>query len=81
MAGKTRHDRNEDIRQMSHRPNCRQALQITRYGHFLRTDDDTVCRIKFNLGVIDKRPKGRLKQRRLDTFQADLKLARIHPFM
>ncbi|VDO98095.1 unnamed protein product [Heligmosomoides polygyrus] len=33
------------------------------YGHVLRANDDTVCKIGLNLEVPGKRPRGRPKQR------------------
>ncbi|VDO95843.1 unnamed protein product [Heligmosomoides polygyrus] len=49
------------------------------YGHVLRANDDTVCKIGLNLEVPGKRPRGRPKQHWLDTLHMDLKLAGVHP--
>ncbi|KIH65377.1 hypothetical protein ANCDUO_04303 [Ancylostoma duodenale] len=49
------------------------------FGHVLRADSDSVCKVGFNLDVGGKRPKGRPKQRWMDTLHADLKAAGIHP--
>ncbi|KIH48729.1 hypothetical protein ANCDUO_21198 [Ancylostoma duodenale] len=48
-------------------------------GHVLRAEEGTASKIGFDLEVPGKRPKGRPKQRWLDTLHADLKLAGIHP--
>ncbi|KIH64201.1 hypothetical protein ANCDUO_05491 [Ancylostoma duodenale] len=45
--------------------------------HVLGAGGDKVCRFSFDLGVSDKRSKGREKQGRLDTIDDDLKLAGI----
>ncbi|VDP17072.1 unnamed protein product [Heligmosomoides polygyrus] len=49
------------------------------YGHVLRANDDSVCKIGLNLEVPGKRPRGRPKQRWLDTLHLDLKIAGVHP--
>ncbi|PIO69918.1 hypothetical protein TELCIR_08246 [Teladorsagia circumcincta] len=49
------------------------------YGHVLRANDDTVCKIGLDFNVPGKRPRGRPKQRWLDTLHEDLKLAGLHP--
>ncbi|VDP37855.1 unnamed protein product [Heligmosomoides polygyrus] len=49
------------------------------YGHVLRADGDTVRKIGLNIDVPGKRPKGRPRQRWLDTLHLDLKEAGIHP--
>ncbi|EYC32665.1 hypothetical protein Y032_0002g1032 [Ancylostoma ceylanicum] len=43
------------------------------YGHVLRAHNATVCKIALNLDVPGKRPKGRPKQRWIDTLHSDLK--------
>ncbi|EYC12292.1 hypothetical protein Y032_0048g1714 [Ancylostoma ceylanicum] len=43
------------------------------HDHALRADNDSVCKIGFNLGVIHKRPKERHKQRWMDTLHTDSK--------
>ncbi|VDP05693.1 unnamed protein product [Heligmosomoides polygyrus] len=52
---------------------------LRRYGHVLRANDDTVRKIGLNLEVPGKRPRGRPKQRWLDTLRLDLKMAGVHP--
>ncbi|EYB96990.1 hypothetical protein Y032_0144g2447 [Ancylostoma ceylanicum] len=64
-----RHDRQAD--------KLREA-RLRWYGHVLRADNATVCNIALNLEVPGKRPKGRPKQRWIDTLRSDLKLADIH---
>uniref|UniRef100_A0A183GXA0 FHA domain-containing protein n=1 Tax=Heligmosomoides polygyrus TaxID=6339 RepID=A0A183GXA0_HELPZ len=49
------------------------------YGHVLRANDDTVCKIGLNLEDPGKRPRGRPKQRWLDTLHLELKMASVHP--
>ncbi|PIO64193.1 hypothetical protein TELCIR_14187 [Teladorsagia circumcincta] len=49
------------------------------YGHVLRAKDDSVRKISLRLDVSAKRPKGRPKQRWLDTMHTDLKSVNIHP--
>ncbi|PIO59958.1 hypothetical protein TELCIR_18562 [Teladorsagia circumcincta] len=49
------------------------------YGHVLRTNDDSVCKIGLNLDVPEKRPRGRPKQRWFDTLREDLKAFNIYP--
>nr|CDJ80634.1 endonuclease-reverse transcriptase HmRTE-e01 [Haemonchus contortus] len=49
------------------------------YGHTLRAKSDTVRKIGLNLDVSGKRPRGRPKQRWLDTLHEDLKAVNIHP--
>ena len=84
MAGVTRLDRicNEDIRNRFGVAAISDKLRETRlrwYGHVLRAEEGTVRKVGFDLEVSGKRPKGRPKQRWLDTLHADLKLAGIHP--
>ncbi|VDP57008.1 unnamed protein product [Heligmosomoides polygyrus] len=45
------------------------------YGHVLQASGDTVRKIGLNIDVPGKRPKGRPKQRWLDTMHVDLKVA------
>uniref|UniRef100_A0A183GT88 Endo/exonuclease/phosphatase domain-containing protein n=1 Tax=Heligmosomoides polygyrus TaxID=6339 RepID=A0A183GT88_HELPZ len=66
--------------------NCRRNLErglrearLRWYGHVLRANDDTVCKIGLNLKVPGKRPRGRPKQRWLDALRLDLKMAGVHP--
>ncbi|VDO27871.1 unnamed protein product [Haemonchus placei] len=54
-------------------------VRIRWYGHVLRADEFSVRKIGFNLDVSGKRPRGRPKQRRLDTLHEDLKTVNIHP--
>ncbi|EYB90790.1 hypothetical protein Y032_0214g2334 [Ancylostoma ceylanicum] len=49
------------------------------YGHVLRAENDSVCKIGFNLGVSGKRPKGRPTQRRMVFLHANLKTLGMHP--
>ncbi|VDP13800.1 unnamed protein product [Heligmosomoides polygyrus] len=49
------------------------------YGGVLRANDDTVRKIGFNIDVPGKRPKGRIKQRRLNTLPMNSKEAGFHP--
>ena len=49
------------------------------YGHVLRATFDTVRRNGLELVVPGERPKGRLKQRWLNTLHADLKIVGAHP--
>ncbi|XGW10231.1 hypothetical protein V3C99_012037 [Haemonchus contortus] len=49
------------------------------YGHVLRADEGSVRKIGLNLDVSGRRPRGRPKQRWLDTLHEDLKTVNIHP--
>uniref|UniRef100_W6NIV3 Endonuclease-reverse transcriptase n=1 Tax=Haemonchus contortus TaxID=6289 RepID=W6NIV3_HAECO len=49
------------------------------YGHTLRAKNDSVRKISLNLDVSGKRPRGRPKQRWLDTLHEDPKAVNIHP--
>ncbi|VDO40919.1 unnamed protein product [Haemonchus placei] len=49
------------------------------YGHVLRAKNDSVRKIGPNLDVSEKRPRGRPKQRWLDTLHEDLEAVNIHP--
>ncbi|VDP14481.1 unnamed protein product [Heligmosomoides polygyrus] len=49
------------------------------YCHIFRANDDTVCTIGLNLEVPGKRPRGRPKQRWLDTLHMVLNVAGVHP--
>ncbi|EYB85573.1 hypothetical protein Y032_0296g1713 [Ancylostoma ceylanicum] len=78
MAGTMRLDRicNQDIRQRFGVAPITDKLSEARlrwYGHVLRAESDSVCKLGFNLGVTGKRPKRRPKQRWMDTLYADLK--------
>ncbi|VDP37194.1 unnamed protein product [Heligmosomoides polygyrus] len=84
-AGVTRLDRvrNDTIRQRFGVVPIADKLCEARlrwYGHVLRANDDTVCKIGLNLEVPGKRPRGRPKQRWLDTLHLDLKIAGVHPW-
>ncbi|EYC18004.1 hypothetical protein Y032_0029g2006 [Ancylostoma ceylanicum] len=84
MAGIARLDRicNQDIRQRSGVAPITDKLREARlrwYGHVLRAESDSVCKIGFNLDVTGKRPKGRPKQRWMDNLHADLKTVGMHP--
>ncbi|VDL82448.1 unnamed protein product [Nippostrongylus brasiliensis] len=84
MAGVTRldHVTNADIRERFGVIPIAEKLRETRlrwYGHVLRASDDTVCKIGLALDVPGTRPRGRPKQRWLDTIHADLKAVGVHP--
>ncbi|EYC11992.1 hypothetical protein Y032_0048g1550 [Ancylostoma ceylanicum] len=84
MAGITRLDRicNQDIRQRFGVAPITDKLREARlrwYGHVLRAESDSVCKFGFNLGLTGKRPKGRPKQRWMDTLHADPKTVAMHP--
>ncbi|EYC07314.1 hypothetical protein Y032_0071g588 [Ancylostoma ceylanicum] len=84
MAIITRLDRicNQDIRQRFGIVPITDKLRgagLRCYGHMLRAENDSVCKIGFNLGVTGKRPKGRPKQRWMDTLHVDLKTVGTHP--
>ncbi|VDL81764.1 unnamed protein product [Nippostrongylus brasiliensis] len=84
LAGVTRLDRvtNADIRERFGVVPIAEKLRETRlrwYGHVLWASDDTVCRIGLALDVPGTRPRGRPKQRWLDTIHADLKAVGVHP--
>ncbi|KIH63706.1 hypothetical protein ANCDUO_05990 [Ancylostoma duodenale] len=49
------------------------------YGQVLLADNESICKIGFDLDVPGKRPKGRPKQRWIITLHADPKAVRIHP--
>ncbi|EYC36881.1 hypothetical protein Y032_0847g2669 [Ancylostoma ceylanicum] len=82
--GVTRADRirNEKIRERFGIAPIADKLRETRlrwYGHVLRANKDTICKVGLDLEVPGKRPKGRPKQRWLDTMHADLKHVGVHP--
>ncbi|VDP07496.1 unnamed protein product [Heligmosomoides polygyrus] len=84
-AGVTRldHVRNVPIRQRFRVAPIADRLREARlrwYGHVLRANSDTVRKIGLNIDVPGKRPKGRPRQRWVDTLHhMDLKEAGIHP--
>ncbi|EYB87852.1 hypothetical protein Y032_0256g368 [Ancylostoma ceylanicum] len=83
-AGVTRADRirNEKISERFGIAPIADKLRETRlrwYGHVLRANEDTICKVGLDLEVPGKRPKGRPKQRWLDTLHADLKHVGVHP--
>ncbi|EYC33739.1 hypothetical protein Y032_0002g959 [Ancylostoma ceylanicum] len=83
MAGITRLDRicNQDVRQRFGVATITDKLREVRlrwYGHVLLADNDSVCKIGFNLGVPGKRPKGDPKQRWMGTLLVDLKAVGMH---
>ncbi|VDP03022.1 unnamed protein product [Heligmosomoides polygyrus] len=49
------------------------------YGLVLRGEENSVRKIALNFEVIGKRPRGRPKQRWLDTFHTHLKITGVHP--
>ncbi|VDP25219.1 unnamed protein product [Heligmosomoides polygyrus] len=78
-AGVTRLDRvrNDAIRQRFGVAPIAEKLReacLRWYGHVLRANEDTILKIGQNLEVLGKRPRGRPKQRWLDTLPLDLKL-------
>uniref|UniRef100_A0A183FKK7 Reverse transcriptase domain-containing protein n=1 Tax=Heligmosomoides polygyrus TaxID=6339 RepID=A0A183FKK7_HELPZ len=83
-AGVTRMDRirNDAIRQKFGVAPIADKMREARlrwYGHFLRGKEDSVRKIGPNFEVIGKRPRGRPKQRWLDTLHADLKITGVYP--
>ncbi|PIO64310.1 hypothetical protein TELCIR_14067 [Teladorsagia circumcincta] len=83
-AGVTRLDRirNDDIRERFGVAPIADKMREARlrwYGHVLRRSDESVRKIGLKIDVPGKRPKGRPKQRWLDTLHADLKSVNIHP--
>ncbi|VDO89845.1 unnamed protein product [Heligmosomoides polygyrus] len=75
-AGVTRLDRvrNDTVRQKFVVAPIAEKLREARlrwYGHVLRANDDTVRKIGLNLEVPGNRPRGRMKQRWLDTLHLD----------
>ena len=84
ISGVTRFDhvRNDDIRQRYGVAPITEKLREARlrwYGHVLRADDNSLAQIGLNIDIPGKRPKGRPRQRWLDTLHADLQAARLHP--
>ncbi|KIH67550.1 hypothetical protein ANCDUO_02117 [Ancylostoma duodenale] len=72
----------EDIRQRLGVAPITDKLREARlrwFGHVLRADSDSVCKVDFNLDVAGKRPNKCPKQRWMDTLHADQKAAGIHP--
>ncbi|VDO76534.1 unnamed protein product [Heligmosomoides polygyrus] len=72
--------RNDTIRQKFGVATIADRLREARlqwYGHVLRANDDTVCKIGLNIEVPGKRPRERPKQRWLDTLHLDLKMAGV----
>ncbi|VDO87027.1 unnamed protein product [Heligmosomoides polygyrus] len=83
-AGITRLDsvRNDAIRQRFGVAPIAEKLREARlrwYGHVLPANEDTLREIGLNLEDPGKRPRGRPKQRWLDTLHFDLKMAGVHP--
>ncbi|EYC05072.1 hypothetical protein Y032_0084g1763 [Ancylostoma ceylanicum] len=83
MAGVTRyvHICNEDIRRRFGIATMADKFREARlrwYGHFLRADTATVCKVVLNQ-VPGNRPRRQPKQRWIDTLHSGLKLAGIHP--
>uniref|UniRef100_W6NDS5 Endonuclease-reverse transcriptase HmRTE-e01 n=1 Tax=Haemonchus contortus TaxID=6289 RepID=W6NDS5_HAECO len=83
-AGVTRLDRisNDAIRERFGVASIVDKMREARlrwYGHTLRAKNDSVRKISLNLDVSGKRPRGRPKQRWLDTLHEDLKAVNIHP--
>ncbi|EYB94626.1 hypothetical protein Y032_0169g222 [Ancylostoma ceylanicum] len=84
MAGFTRLERicNQDFRQRFGVASITDKLQevhLRWYDHVLRADNDSVCEIGFILDLTGKRPKGRLKQRWMNTLHVHLKAVGMHP--
>ena len=83
-SGVTRldHIRNEDIRDRYGVAPIVEKLRERRlrwYGHAIRANENSLAKIGLNIEVDGKRPKGRPKQRWLDTLDGDLKASRLHP--
>ncbi|VDO04601.1 unnamed protein product [Haemonchus placei] len=83
-AGVTRLDRisNDAVRQRFGVASIVDKMREARlrwYGHTLRAKIDSVRKIGLRLDVSGKRPRGRPKQRWLDTLHEDLKAVNIHP--
>ncbi|VDP36576.1 unnamed protein product [Heligmosomoides polygyrus] len=83
-AGVTRMDRirNDVIRQKFGVAPIADKMREARlrwYGHVLRGKEDSVRKIGLNFEAIGKRPRGRPKQRWLDTLHTDLKITGVHP--
>uniref|UniRef100_A0A914VG97 Uncharacterized protein n=1 Tax=Plectus sambesii TaxID=2011161 RepID=A0A914VG97_9BILA len=83
ITGLTQLDRvrNEDVRRRFKVKPITAKLRERRlvwYGHTLRADDATVAKIGLNFTVPGRRPKGRPKQRWLDTLHGDLRAAGLH---
>ncbi|VDP26075.1 unnamed protein product [Heligmosomoides polygyrus] len=75
-------ERNDTIRQRFGVTPIVEKLREARlrwYGHVLRASDDNVRKSGLNFEVPGKRPRGRPKQRWLDSLHQDLKIARLHP--
>ena len=83
-AGNTRleHVRNDFIRQrfgVAPISDKIREAQLRWYGHVLRASENAVCKSGLSLNVNGVRPRGRPKQRWLDTLRADCGLAGITP--
>lgn len=51
------------------------------YGHTLRSEDDSLAKIGMAIDISGKRPKGRPRQRWMDTLRKDLEAAGLRPDM
>ncbi|CAD7076713.1 unnamed protein product [Hermetia illucens] len=83
-SGVTRldHIRNEDIRDRYGVAPIVEKLRerhLRWYGQAIRANENSLAKIGLNIEVDGKRPKGRPKQRWLDTLDGDLKASRLHP--
>ncbi|VDO81485.1 unnamed protein product [Heligmosomoides polygyrus] len=88
LFGRTYEDAALDGRSHAHGPHPKRCYsaevrvreaRLRWYGHVLRGKEDSVRKIGLNFEVIGKRPKGRPKQRWLDTLHADLKITGVYP--
>ena len=84
ISGITRleHVRNEEIRWRYGVAPIHDKMREARlrwFGHVLRANNDTLAKAGLNLEVRGSRPKGRPKQRWLDTLHNDMKIAGAHP--
>ncbi|VDO64047.1 unnamed protein product [Heligmosomoides polygyrus] len=82
-AGVTRLDRirNDAIRQKFGVAQIADKMREARlrwYGHVLHGEEDSVRKIGLKFDVIGTRPRGRPKQRWLDTLHTDLKITGAH---
>ncbi|EYC16696.1 hypothetical protein Y032_0033g2794 [Ancylostoma ceylanicum] len=75
--------RNEKIRERFGIAPIADKLRGTRlrwFGHVLRANEDTICKVGLDFEVLGKRPKGWPKRRRLYILHAGLKQVGVHPY-
>ncbi|PIO59515.1 hypothetical protein TELCIR_19021, partial [Teladorsagia circumcincta] len=58
---------------------CNDTIDMVTWYDMVRAHDDSVRKIALNFNVPGKRPRGRPKQRWLDTLHEDLKVVSLHP--